>query len=1329
MYSFARHDHGLAWVTLSAISLFVHGCGSMSADNPAGNGTDSVSPASDTLFSTIETPDFGRYDLVARGPDDGSGEWQFAVRSGRGAPAKNELRFVWDFGDGKTYEGVEQSYSFTTNGSYVIKVTAIKLDGTVAFLLTLNVEVAIAVNEPPIADAGTNQTVDANALVFLYGGASSDPDGDPLTYQWVQISGVPVLLLHANEPTASFIAPSIPQDADLVFGVTVGDGGYNEQDTVVVRVLRLVQPAETFLVTADAGADQLNVLQGTTVTLHGRGSSNPNTSPLTYAWSPLLGTNVTLQPTTDPAIVTFTAPGLAQGETSLALFFELVVSAGDQSASDEVRVTVTSESLSGGGVVVNLCAVDSDMDGLNDCEDLCPQDLLKREPGICGCGVADKDTDHDGTPDCIDGCPSDPEKPEPGLCGCGVVDSEADVDNNGVLDCLETDTCVAGTSTWQNFAMPAQTGVFAVQFDAIPQAANIDGLISLSRGNVTSFGQSAVTPRFNVNGFIDAYNANISWYAAETSLPYTPGTRYRFRVEVDLSRHTYSVFVAPPGSAERQIARDYAFRATQASVTSLDTWSVWAGTGSHQVCNFVLGSCLLDSDNDGVPDCHDGCPADPNKGSPGVCGCGVSDQDSDGDGVPDCRDRCPGQVDRDSDGDTVPDCVDVCPGYDDRLDSDGDGVPDGCEPPALSVSVTNLDFGLVGTSLSFQVWNSGGGTLNYSVSDNQTWLTLSPANGGSTGEKDTITATVDRGTLADGDYPASITVSMTGRVVTIAVAMSVGSAADAMPMTAASRTEGVAPLAVFFDAVNVDGWVSGVVQPTDGGYAAPHYEWDFGDAGSGTWRYGRQNADGIRPSKNQAFGYVAAHVFEIPTTYTVTLTVTSPGGQQQIYQQEIVVQPFPGTGRTYYVSSSAGNDANAGTSEAAPFKTWNKGLNMLFSGGGPARLLLNRGDAFITSSTFGKNSGTGPFTIGAYGSGANPVVRNTGSTNTLDFGSGLSDVRIVDVDFNGPYPGATPGTALNPSSQMLLLRSRIANHSYAVSHCCTPKSHVVLADSEFVDNEYYGTFYFYGKHIAVLGSLFQNVDKAHLLRTGVSHSVIGNNTFRGGAVTQLKFGGIEAGRDPAYPYMEYNLVTENEFLDAGPVGWMVTVGPQDNITDERLRNVIVERNVFQANANTGVALILNNEMMTVRDNVFDGRFDTGFIGISIFRRGIEPPPRAHRVYNNTFYRASIAVNLNNISADITVLNNLAAPGGLANAVLLDGIGSGLVAHHNLFDNSPGFVNASAGDFRLLSSSPAIDAGALLGFVSLDFDRKVRPIDGNGNGRADTDIGSFEFGEK
>ena len=45
-----------------------------------------------------------------------------------------------------------------------------------------------------------------------------------------------------------------------------------------------------------------------------------------------------------------------------------------------------------------------------------------------------------------------------------------------------------------------------------------------------------------------------------------------------------------------------------------------------------------DVDADGVIDLRDGCPEDAGKIAPGLCGCGVPDDDRDHDGVPDCHD-------------------------------------------------------------------------------------------------------------------------------------------------------------------------------------------------------------------------------------------------------------------------------------------------------------------------------------------------------------------------------------------------------------------------------------------------------------------------------------------------------------------------------------------------------------------------------------------------------------------------------------------------------------------------------------------------------------------
>ena len=54
----------------------------------------------------------------------------------------------------------------------------------------------------PVADAGPDQTVNENTVVMLNAGNSKDGLGTKkLTYQWTQISGVPVTLDGVARPT------------------------------------------------------------------------------------------------------------------------------------------------------------------------------------------------------------------------------------------------------------------------------------------------------------------------------------------------------------------------------------------------------------------------------------------------------------------------------------------------------------------------------------------------------------------------------------------------------------------------------------------------------------------------------------------------------------------------------------------------------------------------------------------------------------------------------------------------------------------------------------------------------------------------------------------------------------------------------------------------------------------------------------------------------------------------------------------------------------------------------------------------------------------------
>jgi rhamnogalacturonyl hydrolase YesR len=136
---------------------------------------------------------------------------------------------------------------------------------------------------------------------------------------------------------------------------------------------------------------------------------------------------------------------------------------------------------------------------------------------------------------------------------------------------------------------PAATGTFTAFYDATPSVAPENAVIGLSNGAATTFGNNGCIARFNPTGQIDAYNG--TGYV-NTSINYSAGVWYHFRFVVNLTTHTYSVYVTPAGGSELTVGLNYAFRSTANTMTSLTDWNLYVdpsiGGASLTAINFTV---------------------------------------------------------------------------------------------------------------------------------------------------------------------------------------------------------------------------------------------------------------------------------------------------------------------------------------------------------------------------------------------------------------------------------------------------------------------------------------------------------------------------------------------------------------------------------------------------------------------------------------------------------------------------------------------------------------------------------------------------------------------
>lgn len=155
-----------------------------------------------------------------------------------------------------------------------------------------------------------------------------------MTFHWVQTDGPVVALSETDGATPSFTAPllagGLGSGVPLTFEVTVSDGVLDHTDSVVVTVEQVNHAP-----VADAGLPQ-TVHSDTPVTLNGSGSGDPDGDLISFSWTQVGGTLVSLANASTPT-PSFTAPSVSGSDT---LTFRLAVGDGPLTGQAEVAVTV-----------------------------------------------------------------------------------------------------------------------------------------------------------------------------------------------------------------------------------------------------------------------------------------------------------------------------------------------------------------------------------------------------------------------------------------------------------------------------------------------------------------------------------------------------------------------------------------------------------------------------------------------------------------------------------------------------------------------------------------------------------------------------------------------------------------------------------------------------------------------------------------------------------------------------------------------------------------------------------------------------------------------------
>ncbi len=281
-------------------------------------------------------------------------------------------------------------------------------------------------------------------------------------------------------------------------------------------------------------------------------------------------------------------------------------------------------------------------------------------------------------------------------------------------------------------------------------------------------------------------------------------------------------------------------------------------------------------------------------------------------------------------------------------------------------------------------------------------------------------------------------------------------------------SQGMAPCAIH---------VSAKIDPKDA--LNTRLLWDFGDP---------------QGAHNSLAGFNAAHLYTRAGEYTITLKEISDSGDKTFTKKIFIAADR----RRMVFISAQGSDSHTGLAEGNAVKTFARAMSLVGDG---TMLFLHRGDVFDVEKTLTIDKRN--VVIGAYGTGAAPILRGASTVNDLiSTTATANDVVIRDIAFESTTPGnwnkdGAPRAIRVGGTNIAMDHLTFLNVCDATNCEALPRG-VLLQDCVVPDITSLRGYLMWGagKQLVVLGCSAGNSTREHIVRLGgADHVLINGNDF------------------------------------------------------------------------------------------------------------------------------------------------------------------------------------------------------------------------------------------